>query len=298
MAFTGYVFESKTEVEPLAERADDADGATFKFCREAAIRLNAFIAAGYPEQGNVAKGDPPGSLFNSMCFLSRSGDLLRTYRKHFLYETDKVWANEGPSFDVLDVQGLGRVGFGICMDLNPWEFKAPFDKFEFASFHVGSGTDLVICPCNWLATKGDEVDESDGPDRGTRGETDRVDSRGDAAGHSQRKQRDRDKASAMQTINYWALRMSPAIATPRQTVFVACNRTGDERGSTFAGSSCVLALGTQQHARVGEALERTDRPARLFGCLGTREEGILVASVPYAFPPGVGDGSSDVEIPK
>jgi protein N-terminal amidase len=28
-----------------------------------------------------------------------------------------------------------RIGHGICMDINPWEFKADFEKFEFANYH-------------------------------------------------------------------------------------------------------------------------------------------------------------------
>lgn len=28
-----------------------------------------------------------------------------------------------------------QVGLGICMDINPYRFEAPFDRFEWANFH-------------------------------------------------------------------------------------------------------------------------------------------------------------------
>jgi hypothetical protein len=46
-----------------------------------------------------------------------------------------------------------------------------------------------------------------------------------------------------QTINYWALRLSPFLedkGSGREFYFANCNRTGTEQRSKFAGSSCAL----------------------------------------------------------
>jgi protein N-terminal amidase len=72
--------------------------------------------------------------------INPAGEFVKSYKKHFLYETDKTWAEEGPGFDHLDLKlprsdKVIRIGHGICMDINPWEFKADFEKFEFANYH-------------------------------------------------------------------------------------------------------------------------------------------------------------------
>ena len=48
-----------------------------------------------------------------------------------------------------------KFGFGICMDVNPYQFKSPFEKFEFARFHENAGVyiscliffSLLLIPC-------------------------------------------------------------------------------------------------------------------------------------------------------
>ena len=68
------------------------------------------------------------------------GEYVKSYKKHFLYETDKTWAQEGPGFETMDLKlprsdKIIKIGHGICMDINPWEFKSEFELFEFANFH-------------------------------------------------------------------------------------------------------------------------------------------------------------------
>lgn len=69
------------------------------------------------------------------------GTYVKTYRKHFLYMTDETWAEEGSSFDtfMLKLPRSDRqikIGHGICMDINPYQFKSPFSDYEFAHFHL------------------------------------------------------------------------------------------------------------------------------------------------------------------
>ncbi|KAL0080938.1 carbon-nitrogen hydrolase [Phycomyces blakesleeanus] len=207
MAFTGYVFKSLQEITPYLEDAET--GQTTTWAKQQAIRLKCFVLAGYPE---VIKEDGQTKHYNSQCCVNQEGKLVYTYRKHFLYQVDENWAAEGPGFTSVDIKGLGKVGFGICMDLNPYRFEAPFDAFEFATYHAQQGTKLILCSMAWLQSKG-------------KSENIRVRS----------------------TISYWAERLYPLINPPKTkdsspVYFVACNRTGTERGNTFAGGSCVLEL--------------------------------------------------------
>jgi protein N-terminal amidase len=63
-------------------------------------------------------------LIISAYVVDSDGKLVANARKHFLYETDYKWAEEGESFKAVDViikkdQSSIKVGLGICMDLNP-----------------------------------------------------------------------------------------------------------------------------------------------------------------------------------
>lgn len=57
------------------------------------------------------KSGSPDRYYNSICFVSQDGKLIETYSKHFLYETDENWADEGPEFKAIDVNDLGKVFF-------------------------------------------------------------------------------------------------------------------------------------------------------------------------------------------
>jgi len=198
MALVGYMFESRSEIEPFME---NEKGPTFNFCREIALEFSSFVAAGYPRlfsDGNVTK------YYNSMCFVSPAGELLATYDKSFLYETDHNWADEGPGFMTVDVpQWKKKVGLGICMDVNPYEYQDS-SLYEFANYHKNHNTDLILFCANWL-----DSDTSDDVNTDT-------------------------------TQSYWANRLRPLIKS--KCAFVACNRIGTEKGVTFCGGSCVISL--------------------------------------------------------
>ncbi len=83
------------------------------------------------------------------------GELLNSYAKHFLFEADETWADEGPSFEAMSLTIRKRevkVGFGICMDINPYKFEAPFHDFELASFYSKEKVDLVLFSTGWINT--------------------------------------------------------------------------------------------------------------------------------------------------
>ncbi|CAG8774748.1 2311_t:CDS:2, partial [Racocetra persica] len=164
-----YVFKNKEHIMPYLEDAET--GTTVHWAKEQALRLQAFVMVGYPQ---IVKGDPD-KYYNSICFVGRNGSLIETYQKTHLYETDESWAEEGPGFKSIDVPDLGKVllaqintdlfqlliqmiqnqvGFGICMDLNPYRFQAGFTAFEFARFHHRQQSNIILCSMAWLLSEG------------------------------------------------------------------------------------------------------------------------------------------------
>ncbi|KAI8388369.1 carbon-nitrogen hydrolase [Radiomyces spectabilis] len=214
MAFTGYVFKTLEEIAPYLE--DPEHGPSVTWAKRQAIRLKCYVIVGYPETVTDASGSNVN--YNSLCCVDPTGNLVKTYRKAFLFETDEGWAEEGPGFSVMDIDEFGKVGFGICMDVNPYQFKSDFRAFEFANYHVEQKTDVIFCCMSWLQSSTDK----DIPVKET------------------------ERTSVLKIINYWAMRLLPIYehnqSNPRHTYFVAANRTGSERGSNFAGGSCVLDI--------------------------------------------------------
>lgn len=180
------------------------------------------MVVGYPEIEHKDK------YYNSLCCVNPQGQVVATYRKTFLYKTDENWAAEGPGFQSQLIPGLGKVhpvlnfhsrkivleecftwqvGFGICMDINPYRFEADFEAYEFANFHAREQSEIIICSMAWI--RGQNV---------------------------------------MDTIGYWAARVWPlrehchSHSIPHM-YFIACNRTGTERG-TKAGIIAVYWIAT------------------------------------------------------
>ncbi|KAJ1557236.1 Carbon-nitrogen hydrolase, partial [Cladochytrium tenue] len=257
LAFTGYVFESRDAIAPFVE-PDGPTGPTASWARRVAVRLGCHVQVGYPRRSTAAATAATGGWRNSVCVAAPGGDdegvLVATYDKHFLYEVDERWAEEGDAFKAVELP-LGRegtsvkVGFGICMDVNPYRFTAPFNKFEFAWFHRHAGTRLVSGSMAWVLSKdGDDADTDES-------EEDRSE---EAAA-----------APVTKTWQYWMLRMMPlwkeamrenvgeddddevhsedeGAEEPEEketrVVFAACNRTGGENGTKFCGSSAVFEM--------------------------------------------------------
>ncbi|CAO3702873.1 unnamed protein product [Rhizopus stolonifer] len=196
MAFTGYVFKGIEEIKPYLE--DSKTGPTVNWSKTQAKRLSCFVIVGYPQ----IEGD---QYYNSLCCVDPQGELVETYQKSFLYETDERWAIEGPGFVSVKIDKLGKIGFGICMDINPYQFKSDFFEHEFANYHLEQETEIMICCMAWLKSETEEKG----------------------------------------LLNYWALRLLPLynkIKEGKHAYFIACNRTGLERGKQFAGTSCALDI--------------------------------------------------------
>ncbi|CAL1713026.1 unnamed protein product [Somion occarium] len=254
MIFTGYVFSDSKHISPFLE--EPMQGPTSRFCAELAKRLHCYVMAGYPERlaphevqtVTIEHGQTIQQVgANSAVVYDPQGNFVGNYRKTNLFKTDMPWARPGTGFMTLHLPPpLKTVCLGICMDLNsqpPAEWSLVDGPYEIADHCVEQNVDVLILLNAWLDS-GEEPDE----------------------------QRD------WHTLNYWALRLRPLwvdhdkISSDQQalhvqakeTVAIICNRSGEENGETFAGTSALFSLPWG-----------SGRP-RLLHALGRHTEGIAI----------------------
>ncbi|OGG93540.1 MAG: hypothetical protein A2508_08395 [Candidatus Lambdaproteobacteria bacterium RIFOXYD12_FULL_49_8] len=108
MIISGYLFYSPPEVAPFAE---EAKGESFEFFAHACKKLGLYFVYGYPQL-------LAGQIFNSQNLIDPQGELLLNYQKRHLFEADRPWASPGIGPFATVQTELGRLGLGICMDLN------------------------------------------------------------------------------------------------------------------------------------------------------------------------------------
>lgn len=131
MCLTGYIWPDRDKIFALAE---NADGPSFEFLSGFCERNRIYLAYGFAEKDGE-------QLFNSQNLIGPDGKLLTTYRKIHLFEMDEFWALPGDrGFQAVDTD-IGRLGMGICMDLN-------YD--DFVDFHIAQNTDFLLFATNWL----------------------------------------------------------------------------------------------------------------------------------------------------
>lgn len=243
LAFSGYNFKSLGHISPHLELGDA--GITAAWSRQAALRYDCVVVAGYPEKIDPVKSWPADpEYYNSAIIMDGDGDVVGNYRKSHLYYTDETWALEGPSgFWTGHVQPLGHMVVGICMDINPYKFEAPWESYEFSSYVLKSGARLVVLSMAWCT----HVDQEE----------------------FSRKPADPD----MDTLLYWITRLQPIISieSNQETIIVFGNRCGAEGDATYVGTTTVIGI------KSGEI--------SLYGMLGRDEESLLVVdtdALPYA----------------
>ncbi|KAL2839938.1 carbon-nitrogen hydrolase [Aspergillus pseudoustus] len=301
MALTGYNFPSLDAVKPYAEPA--GRGRTAVWAKETAKRLGCIVCVGYPEiettesqEGGTAQ---QAKYYNSLLMVSPTGSVLHNYRKAFLYYTDETWASEGSaelgfqkialglpqpspaskSITELDDQSL-TIGsreipttFGICMDINPYRFEAPYSAFEFAHRVLDSRSELVIVSMAWLTLL-------------TREELDALSGRPE-----------------MDTFNYWIQRFLPLInerigyaSNPdrdlasikegdgkeeeenqeKRIILVFANRAGEEDGiplARYAGTSTIIAVSQLPRRALSPGRSRSPSSLRKEGESSSDDDG-------------------------
>ena len=264
LAFTGYNYPSHESIKPYLEPT--TAGPTTKWAVETAKRYGCHVIAGYPEvstdvddtlqpSSNGHSTDPVYKCYNSTVTVAPTGDILANYRKAFLYYTDESWAAEGDTGFFCDSLGsLGKVSLGICMDINPYQFEAPWDKYEFANHALAGGAKLVVMSMAWLTSLPKEEMELEPGE------------------------------SALETVSYWIQRFSPlmeaSLAGGEDVVVVFSNRVGNEINEVrelTTKSGQVIPLGESvSYAGSSCAVRFSGGRVSILDMMGKGEEGLLV----------------------
>lgn len=252
---TGYNHPSLQAIAPFLEPT--AAGPSTRWAARTAKRLKCTVAVGYPEaaeEGNFntifdrhITAEAGTIAYNSLVFVSATGDVVAHYRKSFLYYTDETWAQEGQGFwaGVLPIGGNGqqiKAAAGICMDINPYKFEAAWTAYEFGNHAREARAKIVVISMAWLTRLSAEELSS------------------------QVMVPDND------TINYWINRLSPLFesqGSETEALVICANRVGEEGTDPrlgdvrYAGSSCVMGM-------------TKGRQIRIWDMLGRAQEGILM----------------------
>ncbi|KAH8736354.1 hypothetical protein BGZ61DRAFT_441879 [Ilyonectria robusta] len=214
LAFSGYNFKSLQDIAPFLEHS--GSGITSLWARTIALKYNCTVTVGYPEKVDVSPKWPTGpEYYNSAIVVNGDGETIANYRKNFLYYTDETWALEGGrGFYEGFIPGLGNTSIGICMDINPYRFEAPWNAFEFACHILEMESNLVIVSMAWMTREE--------PRNFTR----------------------MPNEPDMETLTYWVTRLEPLIRSDNQDeiIVVFCNRSGNEDDALYAGTSAVVGI--------------------------------------------------------
>ncbi|KAI5865647.1 carbon-nitrogen hydrolase [Durotheca rogersii] len=213
LAFTGYNFRSLRDISPFLEPT--GAGITSIWARTTALKHNCVVVVGYPEKVDVSHKWPTSpEQYNSAIIVNQDGDTLGHYRKSNLYYTDETWALEGPGFYDGHIPGVGKVAMGICMDINPYKFQAPWHQFEFAVHVLDIAANVVILSMAWLTNESQQVFST------------------------------KPAEPDLDTLMYWVTRLEPLIRyeSEEEIIVIIANRTGIEDEAVYAGTSAVLGI--------------------------------------------------------
>ena len=136
---TGYAFNSRDEVYPLAEKAPE--GETIRAWIKTAKDLNVYICGGF-----VELDEDEIRIFNSSVLVGPEGH-IGTYRKLHLWNTEKYFFEPGDTGLPVFNTPIGRIGMLICYDL--W-FPEAFRILKL-------GADVICCPSNWVDSRNEEI---------------------------------------------------------------------------------------------------------------------------------------------
>ena len=155
MALSGYIFDNAQDIQPYMSLYNQ--GEQYEFVSNLSKRLKCYSFLGYAEVTQE------GHYYNSCFIITPEGESLPSYRKHFLYTDDERWSLEGKNFGYIEIttkKGIQlKLGIGICMDINPYKFKSPFKKMEFANHCLNKNVDLIIFPTNWIDSEPNDTSE-------------------------------------------------------------------------------------------------------------------------------------------
>ena len=208
MSLSGYVFDNLQDIKPYTSLYNQ--GEQFEFISNISKKLKCYSYLGYAEVTH------DGKYYNSCFIITPEGESLPSYRKHFLYEDDERWCLEGNDFGCMEITTKNeiklKVGIGICMDINPYKFKSPFNKMEFANHCLKQNVDLIVFPTNWIDNEPNNLSEK----------------------------------HKYELWNYWSDRMRPYLNASKKikknVYMLFANRIGKEKKTTFYGCSCIMKI--------------------------------------------------------
>ena len=221
MALSGYIFDNAQDIQPYMSLYNQ--GEQYEFVSNLSKRLKCYSFLGYAEVTQE------GHYYNSCFIITPEGESLPSYRKHFLYTDDERWSLEGKNFGYIEITTkkgiLLKLGIGICMDINPYKFKSPFKKMEFANHCLKKNVDLIIFPTNWIDSEPNDTSELHKHD----------------------------------LWSYWMERMEPykkKNSKNKKNVYMLCaNRIGTEKTTTFHGCSCIMKIAPDFEVIAGAGLK-------------------------------------------
>lgn len=227
LAFSGYNFHSLEEIRPFLEPT--TSGISTQWAIQVAKHYTCHVTVGYPEITIPSERSRTQTQFNSTVTVSPTGQVLHNYRKSFLYYTDETWASEGPGdnshilssasspdqpFYSGTLGTIGNVTMGICMDINPYRFTAPWESYEFARTALTHNTPILCVSMAWLCHLSPEelMQDPTQPD--------------------------------IATVAYWVERFQPLVDSKNENPIyvILANRCGMEKGVCYAGSSTIIKI--------------------------------------------------------
>lgn len=101
---------------------------------------------------------PEEGFRNSILVTDPMGQLVAVRDKHFLYESDKVWATPGPAFSKIRLDWLNLSAMvAICNDINGLTFDyQDMEKRSLANACMAQDVDLVILCTAWITAHPDD----------------------------------------------------------------------------------------------------------------------------------------------
>lgn len=129
LAFSGYLFSDRQELESLADDPHQSETVTrlTMLCRKG----GSYIVTGFAEKN----GD---KIYNSALTIGADG-LLHVYRKLHLFNTEKTYFDPGDTpLEAIDIGGV-KIGVMVCFD---WVFP------EVARVLALKGADILCHPAN------------------------------------------------------------------------------------------------------------------------------------------------------
>jgi len=252
--YIGYNFPSPESILPYLEPT--AAGHSTSWAKTTATLYNCIVTVGYPElyPPPLASSKNPADpviAYNSTVTVSPTGKILAHYRKTHLYYTDETWAQESPErwlstpltfTPKTQPEKSVQASFGICMDLNPHKFTAPWEAYEFATHALSNKSEILVLSMAWLTNlpTSELASNSEQPD--------------------------------LATLSYWIERLKPLVEGKDEVIAVFANRSGEESGKSPLGEEeeGVRYAGSSWIGRVGMG------EVRIWGMLGRAEERVCV----------------------